>query len=174
MNKTMISIVAALVILGGGAAAFVATRGNESSNNQAQTSKSTGDAMEKKDSEVMEKTDEAMEKHDDTAMMKKAESYTTLAEFEGHKDNYNDQKKVLFFHASWCPICKSIDEDITSDTSQIPSGTSFIKTDFDTSTELRQKYGVTTQYTFVQIDNNGNEIAQWSATNLDKAIAGIN
>jgi hypothetical protein len=57
--------------------------------------------------------------------------------------------------------------------SKIPAGVTIIKTDFDSSTDLRQKYGVTTQYTFVQVDSNGNEIAQWSATNTDKAIAGI-
>jgi thiol-disulfide isomerase/thioredoxin len=101
------------------------------------------------------------------------ERYVTLASFNADASLYNSQKKVYFFHAPWCPICKSIDEDISSDTSQIPSGTTFIKTDYDSNTSLRQKYGVTYQYTFVQVDNNGNELKQWSATNLDKAIAGI-
>jgi thioredoxin 1 len=178
MNKTVLGITAAVIILGGGA--FALTQSNDNNTNNQQANVESSDAsMEKKDDVAMEKSEEAMEKDsteksDDTAMMKKAETFITLAEFESHKDTYNDQKKVLFFHASWCPICNGIEEEITSDPTQIPSNTTFIKTDFDSSTDLRKKYGVTTQYTFVQIDNEGNELDQWSATNLDKAIAGIN
>ena len=102
-----------------------------------------------------------------------AKSYATLAEFNADKSVYDANKKIYFFHAPWCPICKAIDTDIMSDTSQIPSGTTFIKTDFDSNIELRQKYGVTYQYTFVQVDNDGNEVKQWNTTTLDKAISGI-
>jgi thiol-disulfide isomerase/thioredoxin len=100
-------------------------------------------------------------------------NYITLKEYNENPSDYSDTKLVYFFHASWCPICRDIDEDINADSSKIPAGFTIIKTDFDSSTDLRQKYGVTTQYTFVQVDSNGNETAQWSATNLDKAIAGI-
>jgi thiol-disulfide isomerase/thioredoxin len=174
MNKTILSVIAVLIIVGGGVAALVMGSESGEKNNQT-TAESTDATMEKNDSDSMEKTEEVMEKTvGEDAMMEKTESYVTLADYESDENSYKDQKKVYFFHASWCPICKSIDEDITSDPSQIPSDTTFIKTDFDTATELRQKYGVTTQYTFVQVDNDGNEVAQWSATNLDKAIAGIN
>lgn len=57
--------------------------------------------------------------------------------------------------------------------SKIPAGVTMIKTDFDNSTDLRQKYGVTSQYSFVQVDNNGDKTAQWSATSLAKAVDGI-
>lgn len=134
-------------------------------------------AMEKEASEAtMEKTDEVMTKSETPAaetVMVKASAYTTLSDFDKDPTVYKDNKKVYFFHAPWCPICRGIDEDIASDTAQIPSGTTFIKTDFDSSTSLRQKFGVTTQYSFVQVDNDGNELKQWNATSLDKAIAGI-
>ncbi len=102
-----------------------------------------------------------------------ASRYITLSDYNADKSAYSSNKKVLFFHASWCPICKAIEEDIESDESQIPEGTTFIQVDYDSNTALRQKYGVTYQYTFVQIDNEGTEQKQWSALNLDKAIAGI-
>ena len=86
---------------------------------------------------------------------------------------YQPSTKVLFFHASWCSICKGIEDEINADLSRLPSGSTFIKVDYDSETDLRQQHGVTTQYTFVQIDNDGKQIAKWSATNLDKAIAGI-
>lgn len=135
----------------------------------------SGTTIEKTD-EVVTRTEEVMAKAETPAaetVMVKAPSYTTLVDFDKDPSIYKDNKKVYFFHAPWCSICQGIHNDISSDTSQIPTGTTFIKTDFDSSTSLRQKYGVTTQYTFVQVDNNGNELKQWSATNLDKAIAGI-
>lgn len=131
--------------------------------------------MKKEESEAMEKekmTSEGDAMAKDDAMNKQG-SYVVLADYESNPGKYADSKKVYFFHASWCPICQGIDKDINADLSQIPAGVTIIKTDFDSSTELRQKYGVTTQYTFVQVDNNGNETAQWSATSYAKAIDGI-
>jgi thiol-disulfide isomerase/thioredoxin len=66
---------------------------------------------------------------------------------------------VIFFHAPWCPSCKSIDADITKNVSSIPARFNILKADFDTSTELKKKYGVTQQSTFVKIDKNGNKVA---------------
>lgn len=77
---------------------------------------------------------------------------------------------VLFFHASWCPTCRAADTAIQSGLSDA-DGLTILKTDYDTETELRQKYGVTTQHTFVQIDASGNEIAQWTGTNTVADIA---
>lgn len=104
----------------------------------------------------------------------KAETgYITLADFNSDTKKYDNSKKIYFFHASWCPICQSIDKDIASDTSKIPDGTVIIKTDFDSSTSLRQKYGVTLQYTFVQFTSDGTLQKKWSATSYDKVLAGI-
>lgn len=67
---------------------------------------------------------------------------------------------VLFFHASWCPPCRSADASIKS--SGVSDNLSILKVDFDNSSELRQKYGVTSQHTFVQVDSEGNLINKWS------------
>jgi thiol-disulfide isomerase/thioredoxin len=100
-------------------------------------------------------------------------SYITLADYNNDPDKYADSKKIYFFHASWCPICREIEKEINADMSKIPADVTLIKTDFDNSIDLRQEYGVTTQYTFVQVDNSGAETAQWSATSLADAIGGI-
>lgn len=63
-------------------------------------------------------------------------------------------QKVLFFHASWCPQCRSIEKGITP--SEIPTGTTIFKVDYDTNQDLRKKYGVTLQTTFVVVDDNLN------------------
>jgi len=179
MNKNImvvIAIIAGVLLIGGGTLAYT---NNQNDKKEIERVAIEKQAMEKEAmvKEDAMKKDETMVKEDDTMTkddtMSKSGAYVTLADFNTNQSKYADSKKVYFFHASWCPICRGIDEDISADLSKIPSGVTLIKTDFDTSTELRQKYGVTTQYTFVQVDDNGNETAQWSATSLEKAIAGI-
>ncbi len=174
MNKkalVAVSIVVGLSIVGGGALAYAKNQNNKKEQEKmAMEKKSEDEAMMKKDeAAAMEK--DKMAKEGDT--MSKSGSYVTLADYNANPTKYADSKKVYFFHASWCPICQGIEKEINADMSKIPAGVTLIKTDFDNSTELRQKYGVTTQYTFVQVDNSGNETAQWSASSLDKVIAGI-
>lgn len=69
--------------------------------------------------------------------------------------------KVLFFHAPWCPQCRSLDTDIT--TKGAPTGVAIFKVDYDSNQALRQKYGVTIQTTFVKIDDNGNLVKKYVA-----------
>jgi thiol-disulfide isomerase/thioredoxin len=99
--------------------------------------------------------------------------YISLGEFNAQKSNYSTDKNIYFFHASWCPVCKSIDKEINADLSRLPKNTNIIKVDYDNADDLRKKYGVTQQYTFVQFDNNDSKIAKWNATNLNAVISGI-
>jgi len=69
-------------------------------------------------------------------------------------------KIVLFFHATWCPTCKFTDEDILS--KWVPDNLTILKVDYDTSTDLKSKYSVLSQSTYVQIDKNWNEINKWT------------
>lgn len=62
------------------------------------------------------------------------------------------QKVVLFFHASWCPSCRALDSAINADLSSIPADALIVKVDYDMSTEMKKKYGVTSQHTTVLID----------------------
>lgn len=71
---------------------------------------------------------------------------------------------ILFFKATWCPTCKGVDEDITTHLQDIPAAVSILKVDYDTQTELKKKYAVTYQHTFVQVDPNGNMIKKWSGS----------
>jgi len=81
---------------------------------------------------------------------------------------------VLFFHASWCPSCRRLNSDIEDNSSSIPQGLTILKVDYNKETELKKKYGVTTQHTLVQVDKDGNLIAKWSGgstlTNLVSRI----
>lgn len=72
--------------------------------------------------------------------------------------NAEDGRVLLFFHASWCPSCRALERSINENLSEIPSDVTIMKVDFDTETELRQKYGIVRQHTLVHVDANGNEI----------------
>lgn len=81
---------------------------------------------------------------------------------------------IIFFHAAWCPSCRALSNDIESNISAIPAGTTILKADYDTETELRKKYEVTTQHTLVQVDQNGNLIKKWSGgSNLQNLLSEI-
>ncbi len=173
MNKkalVVIGIIVALLLIGGGAFAYYSNQNDKDNQEKMAMEKKAEDEamMEKEESTAMEKEktateSDSMSKED---VMSKQGVYVTLADYNGDQGAYSDTKKVYFFHASWCPICQAIEKEINNDITKLPAGVTLIKTDFDSNTELRQKYGETTQYTFVQVDENGNETKQWSASSL--------
>jgi thiol-disulfide isomerase/thioredoxin len=81
------------------------------------------------------------------------------------------QTKVLFFHAAWCPVCRKADttlrdlynrgDDATmtfEELMEVLPQYSVYKVDYDTETELKAKYGVTYQHTYVLVDGQGNAL----------------
>jgi thiol:disulfide interchange protein len=66
---------------------------------------------------------------------------------------------VLFFHANWCPSCKAFEEKILSET--IPENIQILKVDFDKNSELRKKYNVLSQTTFILVDRDGELRKRW-------------
>lgn len=104
--------------------------------------------------------------HSDSA----SQSYITYDQYQASKDKYADSKVVLFFNAKWCPACRAINGALTSDPGKIPAKTTVVSVDYDQHTDLRQRYGVTTQHTFVQIDTNGEKTRQWVSTSVDALL----
>jgi thioredoxin 1 len=71
---------------------------------------------------------------------------------------------VLFFRASWCPTCRALDASIRSGLGTIPEGVTILDVDYDNSTALKQKYGVTYQHTLVQVNTSGGQLAKWTGS----------
>lgn len=166
MNKNwIIGIVVAIVIIGGLAFAM-----NQNNNEVASTSENT--SMTQKDEatqadEVMENKDQQNDNANKDAMMNKAGAYKDYSADTVKAEQSAGQKVVLFFHAPWCPFCKAADLAFKAKLDQIPFGVTVLKTDYDSNTELKKKYGVTYQHTFVQIDSNGNMITKWNGGDID-------
>lgn len=55
----------------------------------------------------------------------------------------------------------------------IPDDVLILRADYDKEDELKQKYGVTLQHTFVVVDEKGNFIEKWNALYQDYDLKGI-
>ncbi len=132
------------------------------------------EAMETPEDEKMESSDDVMEKDDaigDTMMDKDEEHESGYkpysADLVGAWDN-----TVIFFHAPWCPSCVAADSAISSGT--VPDDVLILQADYDSNTDLKKKYGVVTQHTFVQVDENGEKIKSWVGGNsLDDIVSKV-
>lgn len=121
--------------------------------------------MDKSDEEdaMMDKKveEESMDDSKGDVMMKKG-SYEAYAP---EKLAYAEEGRVvLFFHASWCPSCRSLSANIDENMMAIPEDVHILKVDYDQETELKKKYGVTTQHTLVQVASDGSMIKKWSGS----------
>ena len=161
-----IGIMAVLAISGGGYALK-----RHSDNNKAHEAFMMHEAaMEKKNSETS-----TLKKTEEVAAMKKSEasktngavtkgSYISYADYTKNQNTYADFKVVLYFHAPWCPTCQALEKSINANLGSIPAKTIIVKTDYDSSNDLKRKYGVTYQHTLVQVDSSGNKIKKWSGS----------
>ena len=129
-----------------------------------------GEMMKEEDTMMKEDDVQMMMKEDDVQMMMK-EDEAMMA--KGSYEAYSASKLamaekgdvVLFFKASWCPSCKALDADIKANVGSINEDLTILEVNYDTETALKQKYGVTTQHTLVQVDKDGTLITKWSGGN---------
>lgn len=150
--KKILFMVAVLAIIGSaGYAAFTASSDTtNSANTTATTVDSTASKQKSRD--------------------KTPGEYTTYSTSKISKASTGSV--VLFFNAKWCPHCQEADKNIKADRNKIPSNVTILSVDYDSNPGLKQKYGVTYQHTFVQVDANGNELEQWSGSRTLDDILG--
>lgn len=95
--------------------------------------------------------------------------YTAYSEAAVADANYDTT--VVFFYAPWCPECRAFKQAIND--GPIPDGVQILETDFDSSTDLKKKYGVTLQSTFARVNTNGDLQKKWSGYGQDKSLANV-
>jgi thioredoxin 1 len=71
----------------------------------------------------------------------------------------SNTKRVVFFHAPWCSTCNYFEGQIEEQ--GVPDNVTILKVDYDSETELKKKYGVNIQSTFVQLAANGAVVKTW-------------
>lgn len=135
----------------------------------------SGDAMMKDDDKMdkddsMMKDDDAM-MSDDDKMMKAEGTYEAYSEAGVEGALAAGKKVVLFFHASWCPTCRALDTEITSNLSMIPDNSVIFKVNYDAEGALKKKYLVNTQHTLVAIDSDMNMTDKSVGGSLSTAVS---
>lgn len=150
MNKAVIFVIATIVLIIGSALTYVfIMTGEESQINKNQASESPSPSLQ---ASVVPTPEQ------DTTESTKPGEYVAYSE---DKLRNTEGKKLLFFHAPWCPQCREIEASINKD--GVPAGVTVFKVDYDSNQGLRQKYGVTLQTTFVKIDQSNNKVASYVA-----------
>ena len=79
---------------------------------------------------------------------------------------------ILFFAADWCPYCQSDMKDINANGSRLGSIT-IVVVDYDKEKDLKKRFGVAVQDTFVQIDAKGLKLGAWNGGGVDKILARV-
>lgn len=103
--------------------------------------------------------------------MSKNGSYITYESYAQEAEKFKNTKVIMFFNAAWCSTCKIARDNFESSLNSIPADLTIVVVDFDNSNDLRKKYGVTVQHTFVQIDQNGDSLKKWSgSTTIEELI----
>lgn len=144
MNRKLIITILILLIVIGSAITYVLLKKDTSTESQGVTS----ETIKKEDSLASQVTPEAASKGLYVAYSEEAFSASRGIRF-------------LFFHAPWCPQCRSLDESIKA--SELPDDLTIFKVDYDSNQALRAKYGVTLQTTVVKVDENGSKINSYVA-----------
>lgn len=126
---------------------------------------------------MMKNTDKAMK--GDSAMAGKTADARYIPYSASVLERSAGDRRVLFFYASWCPTCRPADADFTKNETKIPEDVTLIRVNYkDPETDqeekaLAQKYGITYQHTFVQIDETGKEITTWNGGQLKELLEHI-
>ena len=173
MNKKYIvvtSIIIAVIIVGVAGAIWLLrlrTPANESAvwqdNSRQSSNQSQSDAQKKPKS------------HPSTGSQQPVNPNTgRYADYiDGKNMEHAYKKTILFFHAPWCGDCQAFDKVLRE--GPIPAGVQILKVDYDSRQDLRQKYGVTKQSTFVELDDDDDDHDHdiWVGYGQEKSINAI-
>jgi thiol-disulfide isomerase/thioredoxin len=77
---------------------------------------------------------------------------------------------VLFFAADWSPYCQADLRDINSNGDRLGE-VAIVVADYDKTAELKARYGISHEDTFVQIDANGKQKAVWIGGGVDGILS---
>jgi thioredoxin 1 len=79
---------------------------------------------------------------------------------------------VLFFHADWCPTCQAAMKDVNEHSGKLKDIT-VVVVDYDRADDLKEKYMIPYQHTYVQIDEEGNKVVIWNGGGVDEILDNI-
>ncbi|MGZ0712094.1 thioredoxin family protein (plasmid) [Coraliomargarita sp. W4R53] len=168
-------VIAGVLVLGvGGAVAVSLTNGDTEASEAVSTPTVAASKTPEEAVEAEEVVEEAPAEDSDVAEETEAPGVYMAYSESAVASAQEKSTAILFFHAPWCPQCRSLDVNIES--VGVPDGMTIFKVDYDSNQDLRQKYGVTQQTTLVELDSDGNGVATfvpYEDPSLDVALEGL-
>jgi len=80
---------------------------------------------------------------------------------------------AFYFYSSSSTVCQQTDAALMTGTGAIPANVTVAKVDFDTGTDLKQKYVVMVSDTFVKVDSTGAKAMTWSGQPVSDVLAAV-
>ncbi|WP_082092456.1 thioredoxin family protein [Devosia epidermidihirudinis] len=74
---------------------------------------------------------------------------------------------IVYFHADWCPTCRATMVSLRGRWPEIQPGITLVIADYDAETELKARFGVTYQNTYVQVDRNADKLVVWNGGGIE-------
>lgn len=71
---------------------------------------------------------------------------------------------VYFFAATWCPECQATYKDLKTNFGMLPMNFTLVFVNYDKAKDLKMKYGITAQHTFVLLGAMGEKKKVWSTS----------
>ena len=132
------------------------------SSSEETTTPTASETVAESPAEVMEESPSADAMEKTPEVMVTGGQYVTETQYREDPAAFQEGNTVLFFYAPWCPDCQETDKSIQQ--TGVPDDINIVKIDFDNANDLRKKYGVTQQHTFVLIGADGEEIKKWTGS----------
>ncbi len=98
---------------------------------------------------------------------------------EGILDSTKENRRILFFYASWCPTCRPADKSFIDNEAKIPEDVVVIRVNYNdpdtvqNEKDLAKKYGIGYQHTFVEIDAEGNKVNLWNGGGFEELLENL-
>ena len=74
---------------------------------------------------------------------------------------------ILYFHAEWCPTCRATMVSFRGRWPEVQPGITLVIADYDAEPDLKARYGVTYQNTYVQVGRDGEKLQIWNGGGID-------
>lgn len=163
MNKStkIVGITAVAIVLLAGVS-FAVINNND-------TDDTTEDTSSQQSTEPTKEAQKPAETAPSSEAAQSAGRYASYSEDKVKDASYDTS--IVFFYAPWCSECQAFKKAIQADS--VPTGTQILEADYDSSTDLKKKYGVTLQTTFVRVNNNGDLQKKWAGYGKDKSLAAV-
>ena len=69
---------------------------------------------------------------------------------------------VVYFHATWCPTCQAAMTSFRGRWPEVKAGITLVIADYDDEVQLKSRYGITYQNTYVQVSPDGTPKSVWN------------